>query len=208
MSPSQLTRASGWAAALAGAFFIIAEVLTPITLFTNPEALSRVALTDRFVVQSMLTFLAAMLLLAGLIGLYAFQSREAGRLGAVGFPIAFFATALMLGDFYANTFVTPALAIGVPNALDVHNAGVLVFWLPLEFGFLALAWFPFAVATLRAGVYPRGAAWLLVVGALVALVPLPYINVPFDAAVAWLGIALMKRSASPSPRQRLRRVRA
>jgi hypothetical protein len=203
MSPSQLTRASGWAAALAGAFFIIAEVLTPITLFTNPEALSRVALTDRFVVQSMLTFLAAMLLLAGLIGLYAFQSREAGRLGALGFPIAFFVTALMLGDFYANTFVTPALAIGVPNALDVHNAGVLVFWLPLEFGFLALAWFPFAVATLRAGVYPRGAAWLLV-----ALVPLPYINVPFDAAVAWLGIALMKRSASPSPRQRLRRVRA
>ena len=208
MSPSQLTRASGWAAALAGAFFIIAEVLTPIRLVTNPDALSRVALTDRFVVQSMLTFLAAMLLLAGLVGLYAFQSREAGRLGAIGFPVAFFVTALMLGDFYANTFVTPALAIGVPNALDVHNAGVLAFWLPLEFGFLALAWFPFAVATLRAGVYPRGSAWLLVVGALVALVPLPYVNVPFDAAVAWLGIALMKRSASPSPRQRLRRVRA
>src|SRR5829696_1828192 len=208
MSPSQRTRASGWAAALAGAFFIIAEALTPITLFTNPEALSRVALTDRFVVQSMLTFLAAMLSLAGLVGLYAFQSREAGRLGAIGFPIAFFVTALMLGDFYANTFVTPALAIGVPNALDVHNAGVLLFWLPLEFGFLALAWFPFAVATLRAGVYPRGAAWLLVVGALVALVPLPYVNVPFDAAVAWLGIALMRRSASPSPPRYLRRVRA
>jgi len=40
MSPSQLTRASGWAAALAGAFFIIAEVLTPITLFTNPDTLA------------------------------------------------------------------------------------------------------------------------------------------------------------------------
>jgi hypothetical protein len=125
VSPSQLTRASGWAAALARAFFILAEVITPTTLFTNPEAFSQVALTDRFVVQSMLTFLTAMLLLAGLVGLYAFQSREAGRLGAVGFPIAFFVTALMLVDFYANTFVTPALAIGVPNALDVHNAGVL-----------------------------------------------------------------------------------
>jgi hypothetical protein len=208
VSSSQLTRASGWAAALAGAFFILAEVITPIRLFMNPEILSRVALTDRFVVQSMLTFLAAMLLLAGLVGLYTFQSREAGRLGALGFPIAFFTTALMLGDFYANTFVTPALAIGVPEALDVHNAGVLLFWLPLEFGFLALAWLPFALATLRAGVYPRGAAWLLVVGALVALVPLPYVNVPFDAAVAWLGIALMRRSASPSPPRYLRRVRA
>ena len=207
MSPSQLTRASGWAAALAGAFFIIAEVLTPITLFTNPDTLSRVALTDRFVVQSLLTFLAAMFLLAGLVGLYAFQSREAGRLGAVGFPIAFFATALMLGDLYANTFVTPALALGVPNALDGHNAGVLALWLPLEFGFLALAWIPFALLTVRAAIYPHGAAWLLTGGAVVALVPLPYINVPFDAAVAWLGSALMKQSTSPSPRCHLRRVR-
>jgi hypothetical protein len=137
MSPSQLTRASGWAAALAGAFFIIAEILTPITLVTNPDTLRWVALTDRFVVQSMLTFLAAMLLLAGLVGLYAFQARETGRLGAVGFSTAFFVTALMLGDFYANTFVTPALAVGVPDALEVHNAGVLSLWLPVEFGFLA-----------------------------------------------------------------------
>src|SRR5215208_2795081 len=155
----------------------------------------------------MLTFLAAILLLAGLIDLYAFQTREAGRLGAIGFPIAFFVTALMLGDFYANTFVTPALAIGVPEALDVRNAGVLTFWLPLEFGFLALAWLPFALSTLRARVHPRGAARLLVVGALAALVPLPYVNVPFDVAVAWLGIALMRRSASLSPQRHLRRVR-
>jgi hypothetical protein len=207
MSPSQLVRQSGWAAALAGAFFVIAEVLTPITLVANPNTLSRVALTDRFVVQSMLTFIAAMLLLAGVVGLYAFQAREAGRLGAVGFSTAFFVTALMLGDFYANTFVTPTLAIGVPEALDGRNAGVLLFWLPLEFGFLALAWLPFAMATVRAGVYPRGASWLLVVGALVALVPLPYVNVPFDVAVAWLGIALAKRSGSSSPQRHLRRAR-
>src|SRR3712207_9002216 len=54
--------------------------------------------------------------------------------------------------------------------------------LPVEFGFLALAWLPFAVATLRARVYRRAAAWLLVVGAVVGLVPLPYVNVPFDVA--------------------------
>ena len=207
MSPSQLTRASGWAAALAGAFFILAEVLTPTMLVTNPDALSRVALTDRFVVQSMLALLAAMLLLAGLIGLYAFQSREAGGLGAIGFSIALFVTALMVVDFYANTFVIPTLAIGVPEALDVHNAGVLTLWLPLEFGFLALAWLPFALSTVRAGVYPRGAAWLLVVGAVVALVPLPYVNVPFDVAVTWLGMALPRQSALPPPKRHLRRVR-
>ena len=208
MTIYQLIRASGWAAAMAGTFFILAEILTPITLLMNPDALSRVALTDRFVIHSMLTFLAAMLLLAGLVGLYACQAREAGKLGAVGFSTAFFVTALVMGDFYANTFVTPVLAIGVPEALDVHNAGVLAFWLPLEFGFLSLAWLPFALSTVRARVYPRGASWFLVIGAVVALVPLPYINVVFDAAVAWLGIALVKRSVSQFPRRHLRRVRA
>jgi hypothetical protein len=208
MTPSQLTRASGWATALAGAFFVLAEVLTPIKLLKHPDALSRVVLTDRFVVQSMLTFIAAMLLLAGLAGLYAFQAREAGRLGAVGFSTAFFVTALTLGDFYANTSVSPVLAIGVPEALDVHNAGVLAFWLPIEFGLLVLGWLPFALSTVRAGVYPRGAAWSLAVGAVVALVPLPYVNIPFDAAVAWLGLALIRQSAALSPRRHLRRVRA
>ncbi len=208
MSPSQLTWASGLAAALAGALFIVAEVLTPITLLMNPDTLSRVALTDRFVVQSLLTLLAAMLLLAGLVGLYAFQSQEAGRLGAVGFSTAFFVTALILGDFYANTFVTPSLALDSPHALDSDHFGLLGLWLPLEFGFLALAWSPFAVATLRARVYPRGVAWLLLVGALIALLPLPYVNVLFDAAVSWLGIALMRQSASPPVQRPLRRVRA
>ena len=57
------------------------------------------------------------------------------------------------------------------------------------------------------GFLTRQATRLLVLGALAALVPLPYVNVPFDVAVAWLGIALMRRSASPSPQRHLRRVR-
>ena len=208
MSPSQLLRSSGLAAVLAGAFFILAEILTPITLLTHPEALSQMALTDRFVIQSLLTLLGAMLLLAGLVGLYALQSREAGSLGAFSFSTAFFITALILGDFYANTFVTPTLASGVPDALDGPYAGVLRLWLPVEFGFLAPAWLPFAVATLRARVYRRAAAWLLAAGAVVALVPLPYVNVPFDVSVLWLGIELMRQSATFSPGRHLRRTRA
>jgi hypothetical protein len=35
----------------------------------------------------------------------------------------------------------------------------------------------------------------LLVGAVAALLPLPYVNIIFDAAVVWLGIALMKQSA-------------
>jgi hypothetical protein len=89
------------------------------------------------------------------------------------------------------------VAVGAPVVLNGTFAGVLRLWLPLAFGFLALTWVLFAVATVRAKAYPRGAAWLLLVGVVIALVPLPYVNVVFDAAVAWLGIALVQRSASP-----------
>jgi hypothetical protein len=54
----------------------------------------------------------------------------------------------------------------------------------------------FAVVTLRARIYPREVPWLLLVGAVAALLPLPFVNIIFDAAVVWLGIALMKQSAS------------
>jgi hypothetical protein len=84
---------------------------------------------------------------------------------------------------------------------------VLSGWLPLTFGFLALGWLPFALSIVCAGVYPPAAAWLLVVGAIVALSPLPYVNMPFDAAVAWLGIALARQGASSYSRSILRRRR-
>jgi len=78
----------------------------------------------------------------------------------------------------------------------------------LTFGFLALGWLPFALSIVCVGVYPPAAAWLLVVGAIVALVPLPYVNIPFDAVVAWLGIALTRQGASSYSRRNLRRRRA
>jgi hypothetical protein len=149
VSPN-LIRMSGLAATLAGASFIVAELLTPTTLVTNPDLLSEVAATNSFLVQSLLTLFAAMLLLGGLVGLYAGQSRAAGRLGVVGFLLAYFGTTLMMGNLYTNTFVTPFLAVGAPDVLNGTFAGVLRLWLPLAFGFLALTWVLFAVATVRA----------------------------------------------------------
>jgi hypothetical protein len=60
VSPN-LIRMSGLAATLAGASFIVAELLTPTTLVTNPDLLSEVAATNSFLVQSLLTLFAAML---------------------------------------------------------------------------------------------------------------------------------------------------
>jgi hypothetical protein len=68
--------------------------------------------------------------------------------------------------------VTPLVALAVPEYLGSYDAGLLRLWFPVEFGFFTLSWLLFAIATLRARVYPRGAALLLLIGAVIALLPL------------------------------------
>ena len=56
-----------------------------------------------------------------------------------------------------------------------------------------VGWLLFGAATLRARVYPRAAAVLLMVGAVLAALPLPFTYVVFGVAVAWLGSGLFAR---------------
>lgn len=203
---------AGLATVLAGVLFIVAE---PLTLLMGRNSLGEIyrdvrlaALTPAFFIQSVLAFVAAMLLLGGLVGLYACQAEAAGKLGLVGFLVAFLCTALLLGDFYADVFVTRAVTIAAPRLFDTDFAGVLRIWFPIEFGFLGLGWLLFAIGTLKARVYPRGAALLLVVGAVLAVLPLPLIAIVFDSALVWLGLALMKeRNSRVGQRRTLRHRR-
>lgn len=209
MTASGLYRLSGLALALVAAVFSIAELIA-FSIFVTYGAeydLSEVARTGAFVIQSLLTLFSGMLLLGGLVGLYLRQSEAAGKLGLVSFLAAFFGTALVVGDFYTNTFVTPMVAREASAFLDNPLSGILQVWLPFSFGLLALSWLPFAIVTIRARVYPRTAAWLMVAAAFVALVPIPLTNLPFFVTLAWMGLFLLRvRDAAPRGRQsRLRR---
>jgi hypothetical protein len=204
VSPSSLLQLSGLALVLAAAMFAIAEMLA-FTIFVKAGAaydLKQVAQTGTFFVQSLLTFVAGGLLLGGMVGLYIRQCEAAGKLGLVGFVSAFFGTVLVEGDFYANTFITPLVAQEAPAFLDNPLSGFLQVWLPFDFMLRAFSWLMLAVATVRAHVYPRAASWFLLAGALVALVPLPLVNVPFDAALVWLGLGLLTAKVADVPRRR------
>ena len=48
----------------------------------------------------------------------------------------------------------------------------------------------FGVATLQAQIYPRTAAILLMIGAVISFVPLPGTGFVLIVAIAWLGFAL------------------
>ena len=203
MTPSGLFRLNGFALVLAAVVFAIAEVIS-FAIFARggDYDFAQVAASGAFFLQSLLTLFAGTLLLGGLVGFYLRQSQAAGRLGLVAFLIAFSGTALVVGDFYANTFVTPLVAQGAPEFLDDPLSGMMQVWLPFSFGVLALSWLPLSVCTLRARVYPRGASWCLLVGAVLALVPFPLANLPFYGALVWVGLRLLRtRDDAPGGRR-------
>ncbi len=204
MTTSGLFRLNGFALVLAAVVFAVAEVISFSIFAAQGEDydLAEAASSGAFFLQSLLTLFAGMLLLGGLVGFYLWQSGATGRLGVVGFLVAFFGTAFVVGDFYANTFVTPLVALGAPAFLDDPLSGILQAWLPFSFGLLAFSWLPLAVATLRARVYPRGPSWFLLVGAVLALIPFPLANLPFYGALAWAGLHLLRvRYVAPAGRR-------
>lgn len=200
-------RMSGLALMLAAAMFVVAELLAFSIFIAQGEAydLRRFATTDAFLLQSVLALFAGILSLGGLVGLYLRQFETAGRLGLIGFLLAFVGTVLVVGDFYTTTFVTPLVALEAPAFLDDPLAGVLQVWLPFSFGVLGLSWLLFSVATVRARVYPRLVSWLLLIGAVASLVPLPLFNLLFDAALGWLGFGLFRMMGISRHRSKPRR---
>jgi hypothetical protein len=166
MTPSSLFRLSGLALLLAAATFAIAELISfyIFAAYGGAYDLRQIARSGVFFFQSLLTLLAGTLLLRGLVGLYVRQSEEAGKLGLIGFLVAFFGTALVVGDFYTNTFVTPLVALEAPAFLANPLSGILQVWLPVSFGVIAFSLLlvglpPYEPASTR--VSPRGSCWSL-----------------------------------------------
>jgi hypothetical protein len=184
MSSSDLIRWGGLAALVGGVLFVVAELLILPTL--NVETLSETATTASFAIQQWAYLLGVVFVLLGLLALYVRQSEAAGALGLIGFLVAFFGTVLAAGFFWASAFIAPALADVAPEFLD-EGPPPGFFLTAIAF---VLGWLLFAVGTLRARIFPRAAAILLIVGAVAIVVPLPFTFVVFAVAVAWLGFAL------------------
>ncbi|MCA1718134.1 MAG: hypothetical protein LC781_15380 [Actinobacteria bacterium] len=152
-----------------------------------------IAATGAYLADGGMRVLAGVLLLLGLVGLYARQSEATGALGLVAFLVAFVGTALILGTWWTNAFVAPSLATDAPAFLEAGPTGVLGVAYTLSFALAALGWLMFGVVSLRTRVYPRAAVAVLIVSAVLTLAQLPGTQVIFEVAVAWLGLALFSR---------------
>ena len=193
MTSAGLMRWAGLAAVASAVLSTMGDVLR---LFVDVES-SETATTTPYALVFLLYLLGAVLLLLGLVGLYASQSEAAGALGLVGFLAAFLGTTLLVGALWFELFVTPSLAARAPGLAEAELglAGfILVFLLGVA------GWVLFGAATLRARAYPRWAAVLLMVGGVVAFVPVPLAGIVFSVAVVWLGFVLFTGRSGPDER--------
>ncbi len=197
MSSLRLIRWGGLAALLSGALLLVSDVLEFFVLDlgyfgATPDS-------GIYVVVAGLFLLATLLASLGLVGLYAGQVEASGSIGLLGFLLAYAGTVLVSGVFWAQALFVPLLTEAAPESLYYEGtARWLDFGFVGSFSLFALGWLLFGVATLRARIYPRWAAVLLMVGVVLVVLRLPVTSAVFDTALAWLGFWLFAKKEQSS----------
>jgi hypothetical protein len=148
-----------------------------------------------------LALLAMFVLLLALNALFTGHVTVLGALGLVGYLSAFLGTLLVAGDWWFEAFAVPAIAAESPEVLRVAPGGSLIAGAVVTTSFYSVGWVLFGVATLRARVFPRPAAVLILVAGLAGPLALstPY-QIPMAIAFGWIGYSLRDAARNPHPK--------
>src|ERR687889_2926264 len=164
---SRFVRAGAWAAMVSGLALVVSMLLEWLVVPYERLGHTEAYFTSAYSVSSGLRLLSVVLLLWGLMGIYGPQSRAAGTFGLWTFVFVFLATALAVGNVWAEVFVYPTLAQIAPAMLSgagfETEAAYMSTGLSLSYPLFYLGLILFAAATFWARVYPRWIAVLLVV---------------------------------------------
>jgi hypothetical protein len=203
VTTSNLLRAAGVAAAVAGAIFIGVQI-------NHPPMDSFLTDTNEWVIRCAAKLVMAALALAGITGIYLRQVRQMRVLGLVGFVVFAAGYLLLFATEAIAVFVLPALTERAPNFVndvvvaaagakptgDIGNVQILFNLTGVGY---VLGGLIFGIALVRAGVLARWAGALLAVStvATVALAVLPEsfdrpMAVPEGVALIGLGISLWR----------------
>lgn len=183
-----LLKLGGVSAVLSALFGVISLVLYLVVV--GGDRLSEAATSATFFLPSGAQLLAMLLLAVGLVALYARQAEAFGALGLVGFFVALVGTVMVAGALWSQVFVVPRLAETAPEVVDSGTGSVLAGFL-LSFLLFGLGWVVFGAATLRARVFPRWAVVLLIIGAVLAILPVPSRALVLQLAAACLGFTVL-----------------
>lgn len=185
-SDSSLSRHAGAIAlAAGGAFAAVDLVLYALTDYDDKIGMMANPVFQVFNAAYFFTFVG---LVFGLIAVHGRQAGQAGRLGLVGFAAALVGTMTQGGNMWFDGFAGPWLAEMAPQLITAEKSPVLVTGALMSYTFFALGWVLFAVASLRARVFPVWISIAVAVGGVIGFQSgLPPYGVPIGIAFAALG---------------------
>jgi hypothetical protein len=163
---SRFVGAGAWAAMVSGLALVVSMLMEWLVVPYERLGHTEAYFTGAYHVASGLRLLSIVLLLWALVGIYGPQSRAAGTFGLWAFVAVFLGTALIVANTWAEVFVYPTLAQVAPNVWSGPITDVspyLSLGLTLSFPLFGIGLILFGVATIRAGLYPRWAAVLLII---------------------------------------------
>lgn len=205
MSPRFLFRSSGMALLLGGLFGLSWTIMSALILpLANPNQFA----SPLFLIASWLMFFAAVAIVPGLVGWYAYQSARAGWPGFVGFSLVFFGILVLgVGFGFISATVIPWLTTHAPELLVGALPPLLTLCALVSALMVGVGTILLGIVTMRAGVLPRWSGLLLILSGaanLLGLLPLPYLkNIPAIASavllflgLGWAGYALWMEPVS------------
>jgi hypothetical protein len=183
----------GLATFVAGLLVVLSDLLRLYLELLDPGAFMgmNISIVGGFGIDGALGVLLAVLMQLGLVGLYASRAKTLGVLGVVGLFLATVGVQLSMGSSFVFPFIR---AIVWPwetvEYFEEPFGSVALLGLGFALGCVLLG-----VAMLRGNSYPRVAASLFIVGALILILPLPLDDVIFGGTMAWLGYILLKEGS-------------
>jgi hypothetical protein len=205
ISSAALYRLSGLALLVGALLSIIVDIAEDLFIsVADPHQV----LSASWLTVMLVSTLSSVLIVGGLPGILVRQRAQAGWLGLLGFVLTLASGILLTGLTITRLLVTPYLAATAPQLLtgDSPPASYITYTLVAAL-LVAVGAALLGVATMRAGVFPRWAGLLLIVGValnLALFVPLPnpilggifdkMADVLFSLGLGWMGFALLARS--------------
>lgn len=199
MSTSRLIRLGGLAVFLGAALWAVQRIawtnlIGPLEPWDYPQPTATVLW--------LLGLVVGVLILLGLPALYVRQAEKSGTFGLVAFTVIFVGMALVTGNAYFGAFIQDGLAdlfrAAEGAGLTVEEPVMAIVDFMLAQVLQIVGWFLFGVATLRARVFPRWAAVLVMIGTPISLfmimaLELHWWQVPlFEIGLAALGFSLWR----------------
>jgi hypothetical protein len=194
MALSPIIRRVGLLSVTAAVLIILSQIMRLATSrLLGPDW----ATTPAYTMTYSIALLGMGALLLALTTIYTRESAVLGRLGLIGYMIAFLGTLMVAGDWWFEAFVVPMIATAAPAVLDLPPSGPLLVGAIATLGLYTVGWTLFGIAAVRTRVFPRAAALLVIAGGLMGPLALsPPYQIPLAIAIGWIGLTLKSESRS------------